>query len=151
MPEEQEQAIRFIQETSKDLLSLINNLLDVSRIESGRADLIISTFDLRDLVSESLHQLRPLAAGKNLSITSHILADSTLVRSDRGKLKQILVNLLGNAIKFTQTGHISVAIATAPDEQPSPVISRRPHLQISVTDTGPGIPAEKLGNIFETF
>ncbi len=102
--DEQEDAVGFIRESAQDLLSLVNNLLDLSRIESGRADLILQSFDLRDLVSEVIGQLKPIADSKHNTLTSVVLIDHPVIRSDRGKLKQILINLVGNASSLPTTG-----------------------------------------------
>jgi CheY-like chemotaxis protein/nitrogen-specific signal transduction histidine kinase len=148
--DEQEDAVGFIRESAQDLLSLVNNLLDLSRIESGRADLILQSFDLRDLVSEVIGQLKPIADGKHNTLTSVVLIDHSVIRSDRGKLKQILVNLVENAIKFTDHGKVTIAIAANPNTEPGDNDTVR-RIFISVQDTGMGIPADKLGRIFEKF
>ncbi len=150
MTDEQEQTVRFIHESAQDLLGLVNNLLDLSRIESGRADLVLQSFDLRDLVSELIGQLRPIADGKRLELTSSVLIDQPQIRTDRGKLKQILVNLVGNAIKFTDQGKITVAISA--DTKPGAgAAAHGPRCAISVQDTGVGIPADQLDRLFEKF
>jgi CheY-like chemotaxis protein/nitrogen-specific signal transduction histidine kinase len=148
--DEQEDAVGFIRESAQDLLSLVNNLLDVSRIESGRADLILQSFELRDLVSEVIGQLKPVADGKHVTLTSVVLIDHPVIRSDRGKLKQILINLVGNAIKFTDHGKVTIAIAADPNTK-SGHNNTVPRVSISVQDTGVGIPTDKLGRIFEKF
>ena len=148
--DEQEDAVGFIRENAQDLLSLVNNLLDLSRIESGRADLILQSFDLRDLVSEVIGQLKPIADGKHNTLTSVVLIDHPVIRSDRGKLKQILVNLVDNALKFTDHGKVTIAIAADPNTK-SGENGSVPRVSISVQDTGVGIPTDKLGRIFEKF
>ena len=148
--DEQEEAVRFIRESAQDLLDLVNNLLDLSRIESGRTDLILQSFDLRGLVSELTDQLKPLADAKRIELTSTVFIDNAFIRTDRGKLKQVLVNLLSNAIKFTDHGKVTIAIST--DSTPQPAAGRAPpRLAISVQDTGIGIPADKLDRVFEKF
>ncbi len=148
--DEQEEAVGFIRENAQDLLSLVNNLLDLSRIESGRADLILQSFDLRDLISEVIGQLKPIADGKHNTLTSVVLIDHPVIRTDRGKLKQILINLVGNAIKFTDHGKVTIAIAADPNTK-SGENGSVPRVSISVQDTGVGIPTDKLGRIFEKF
>ncbi len=149
--EEQAQTVQYIQDTAKDLLGLINNLLDVSRIESGRTDLVLTSFDLRDLVAEVFNQLRPLAETRHLALQSHVAAETSGIHTDRGKLKQILVNLLGNAIKFTNSGTVTITVTPAPPTTPSVLTSKRPHVLLTVKDTGIGIPADNLDKIFEKF
>jgi CheY-like chemotaxis protein/nitrogen-specific signal transduction histidine kinase len=148
--DEQEDAVGFIRESAQDLLSLVNNLLDLSRIESGRADLILQSFDLRDLVSEVIGQLKPSADGKHNTLTSVVLIDNPVIRSDRGKLKQVFINLVDNAIKFTDHGKVTIAIAADPNTK-SGKSNTVPRIFISVQDTGVGIPADKLGRMFEKF
>lgn len=148
--DEQEGAVRFIRESAQDLLNLVNNLLDLSRIESGRTDLILQSFDLRGLVGELTDQLKPLADGKRIELSSAVLIDNAVIRTDRGKLKQVLINLLSNAIKFTDHGKVTIAIST--DSTLQPAAGRLPpRLAISVQDTGIGIPADKLDRVFEKF
>ena len=150
MTDEQEQTVGFIHENAQDLLDLVNNLLDLSRIESGRADLILQTFDLRDLVSELIGQLKPIADGKRIELNSSVLVEKPHIRTDRGKLKQILINLVGNAIKFTDQGSVTIGISA----ETKPIAGAPAHgsrFAISVQDTGTGIPANQLDKIFEKF
>lgn len=149
MTDEQEESVRYIRESAQDLLSLVNNLLDLARIESGRTDLILESFDLRGLVGELIGQLKPLADGKRLELNSTILIDNTVIRTDRGKLKQILVNLVGNAIKFTEHGKITIAISA--DLNSASTTHAPLRLALSVQDTGVGIAADKLDRLFEKF
>ena len=148
--DEQEEAVRFIRESAQDLLDLVNNLLDLSRIESGRTDLILQSFDLRSLVGELTNQLKPLADARRIELTAEVFIDNALIRTDRGKLKQVLVNLVGNAIKFTDHGKVTIAIST--DRKPSAVAGGvPPRLAISVQDTGIGIAPDKLDQVFQKF
>src|SRR5947209_8272923 len=93
LTQEQEETVNYIHDSANDLLSLVTNLLDISKIESGKTDLILGTFDLRDLISELLGQLKPLANPKGVALESKVMVDDTVVRTDRGKLKQTLVNI----------------------------------------------------------
>ena len=150
MTNEQEESVRYIRENAQDLLSLVNNLLDLARIESGRTDLILESFDLRGLVSELIGQLKPLADGKRLEINVTVLIENAVIRTDRGKLKQILINLVGNAIKFTEHGKVTIAICEDPNPAPG-TASGSPRLALSVQDTGVGIPADRSDHLFEKF
>ncbi|HUI05474.1 MAG TPA: hybrid sensor histidine kinase/response regulator [Verrucomicrobiae bacterium] len=149
MTDEQEQTVRFIHESAQDLLDLVNNLLDLSRIESGRADLVLHSFDLRDLISELIGQLKPIADGKHVELTSSVLVNQPLIRTDRGKLKQILINLVGNAIKFTDRGGVTIAVSVV--SQPGAGGRANPRFAIDVRDTGVGIPPDQLDRVFEKF
>jgi CheY-like chemotaxis protein/nitrogen-specific signal transduction histidine kinase len=149
--DEQAQTVQYVNDSASDLLGIVNNLLDLSKIESGRADLILSSFDLRDLIGELLTQIKPLADEKHLVLESTVKVDNSLIRTDRGKMKQILTNLVGNAVKFTDSGKVTVVVSPA---SVSPAKPNGPHsrrLLISVQDTGVGIPADKLDKIFEKF
>jgi len=149
---EQAQVVGYIHESASGLLDLVSNLLDLSRLESGRADLVLKKFDLRELVAELFRQFKPLADAKKLALELQVASGitDTVVRSDRGKLKQVLVNLLGNSLKFSETGRITVTIAPPPAAAAVPV-HHSEHLLISVTDTGVGIPADQIDLIFERF
>jgi CheY-like chemotaxis protein/nitrogen-specific signal transduction histidine kinase len=151
LADEQAQTIQYINDSANDLLGIVNNLLDLSKIESGRADLILSSFDLRDLISELFVQIKPLADAKHLVLESAVQVENSVIRTDRGKLKQVLVNLVGNALKFTDSGKLRVIVSAAPSASAKTVASRTQRLLVSVQDTGVGIPPDKLDKIFEKF
>ena len=131
--------IEHVHRGGEHLLALINDVLDLAKVEAGRLDLSFESIDLQTAVGESVNGLRPLAERKSLTIESKI-EPVTLV-ADRGRLRQILYNLLSNAIKFTPAqGKITVAGA---------LIDGRIHL--SVSDTGVGIAPDDLGTVFEEF
>ena len=149
MTDEQEQTVRYIRESAQDLLNLVNNLLDLSKIESGRSDLILQSFDLRDLLSELIDQLKPLANAKRIEFNSSVMVDEPVIRTDRGKLKQILINLVGNAIKFTDQGKVTISVSFTKPSAGGTTDGDR--LEISVHDTGNGIASDELAKIFEKF
>jgi CheY-like chemotaxis protein len=151
LTEEQEETVGYIRDSANDLLSLVTNLLDISKIESGKTDLILTTFDLRDLISELLDQLRSLARPKGVSLESKVLVDDTVVRTDRGKLKQVLLNIFGNAIKFTECGKVTLTVEAAHEDASPGTPARRQSLICRIQDTGIGIPDGKLDKIFEKF
>ena len=131
--------IEHVHRGGEHLLALINDVLDLAKVEAGRLDLQFEPIDLATAVAESVNGLRPLAERKSLTIESHV-SPITLV-ADRGRIRQVLYNLLSNAIKFTPPdGKVSVDGA---------VIDGRLHL--SVTDTGVGIAPDDLGTVFEEF
>ena len=131
--------IEHVHRGGEHLLALINDVLDLAKVEAGRLELQFEPIDLATAVGESVNGLRPLAERKSLTIEAHV-EPITLV-ADRGRLRQVLYNLLSNAIKFTPTdGRVSVDGA---------VTDGRLHL--SVTDTGVGIAPEDLGAVFEEF
>ncbi len=124
------------------LLSIINEILDISRIEAGRMPLQLSRFKVPDLISEVLAELDPIIRRSKLEIITDLPKDLKPIHSDRQKVKQILLNLLSNAIKFTPEGSVKI---TARPLQPSKLVS------ISVADTGIGIAPEDHQRIFEDF
>jgi len=127
------------------LLSLINDILDLSKIESGRFELEQIPFDLEDLVESTAEIMAPRAHVKGVGLFARIAPETpTSLLGDPVRLQQILVNLLGNAIKFTASGEIVLSVMPA-DAQSSG------HLRFTVSDTGIGISADKLQSIFEDF
>ena len=141
---EQREYLTLVQGSAESLLTIINDILDVSKIEAGKLSLELHSFDLRESVLEILKALRVSADSKGLRLASEVAdAVPALVRGDAGRLRQILINLIGNAIKFSDRGQVSVTVdrsAEGPDL-----------LHFSVRDTGIGIPAEKQAMIFEAF
>ena len=128
------------------LLALINEVLDMSRIEAGKATVQSEIVDLRRLVEEVAETIRGRLEGKGLLFEKEIdLHQTPLVRTDAGKLRQILFNLLGNAVKYTSSGHVRLVAGT------TGAASGGMRLRVEVADTGCGIPPEQQGIIFEKF
>lgn len=146
---EDEEAIDLIgtiKKSSISLMSMINDILEMSKIESGRTIVNESWIDLRGVTESVFDQMKPLVINKDIEYTLEI--DSQIPNSlwmDENKLRQILINLIGNAIKFTDTGKISV-IAHVKSMNDGFIT-----LEYRVADTGIGIPADKIENIFEKF
>jgi PAS domain S-box-containing protein len=134
--------LQRIDSNGRHLLTIINEILDITRIEAGRMPMQISEFELNTLIPEVMAELDPVITRSRLGVVSTLSPRSPLVRSDRQKVKQIVVNLLSNALKFTHQG--SVEIATTLDRQGRTA-------SISVTDTGIGIAPEHHEKIFEDF
>jgi PAS domain S-box-containing protein len=144
-PEQREYA-EIVRSSGESLLSLINDILDFSKIEARKLDLDVVDFDLQTTVEEALHLLRPMARQKALKLASSIEARvPTLLRGDSGRLRQILVNLGGNALKFTARGEVIVRVELDRREEGAAVI------RFSVNDTGIGIPANRQADIFAPF
>jgi len=149
---EQRGYVETIYSSGESLLTIINDILDFSKIESGRLDLEQQPFDLRTCVEESLDLLAPKATEKKLDlayqmddgIPSQVLGDVTRVR-------QVLVNLIGNAIKFTEQGEVvtQVKVLSAPTTHGDSANAW--HLHVSVRDTGIGIPVDRLSRLFKAF
>lgn len=129
-------------ENSRRLQNLINDILDQAQIQAGVLKLNYQPFDLRGMLVKVGHLLGSLLQQKNLSYALAITPDvPAKILGDPDRLHQVLVNLIGNGIKFTNQGGISVNVSMNTNEK----------LSIQITDTGPGIPAEQLPDIFEAF
>jgi signal transduction histidine kinase/ActR/RegA family two-component response regulator len=143
----QRECATTIQQCGTHLLSIVNNVLDLSKIESGGLTLAAEPVDLRAEIARVLKVVQSLAEGKHLGLSTHI-DDSvpSWITGDALRLRQILLNLVGNAVKFTATGSVSVHAfcAPTPDRQ-------RHELRLEVVDTGAGIPADARGRIFHPF
>jgi len=125
------------------LMDLIEDLLDVTRFDTGKMELNLSEFSLSDLLTQEVDQVIPLAQDKGLEVILEPLARSIWLRSDRMKLGRVLGNLLGNAIKFTERGSIKVTASIAHDDGR--------HLRLQVEDSGIGISREDIPQIFDEF
>lgn len=132
-----------IQANGKHLLALINEILDLSKIEAQKMELHLGQTDLDALIRETLAQHEALVREKPIQLLAEVPACVAPLETDADKLKQVLINLLGNALKFTERGSIVVRLVTDP-------ANHRP-LRLEVRDTGIGIPKEKLGLIFDAF
>jgi signal transduction histidine kinase len=139
--EDQKMALDGVLRNSGDLLNLINNILDLSKIESGKASPEIEPVTVSLLLDEVLTALRPLLNKSALSLRYDSVV-LPVIQSDAGKIKQIFVNLLSNAIKFTPQGEITVRMNDRPE---------RSAVEIDIQDTGIGIQSEDLSRIFDRF
>ena len=146
---EQRQYVQIFRSAGENLLILINDILDLSKVESGQLSLEHIPFDLSDVIDKSCEVMALRAHGRNLelvcSASPHL---PRRIQGDPTRLRQVLMNLLGNAVKFTEKGEIALTVhpATAEAAPQSPGF-----LQFSVRDTGIGIPADKHDAIFEKF
>jgi PAS domain S-box-containing protein len=131
-----------VESNGRHLLTIINEILDISRIEAGRMPLQISTFRIPDLVGEVRAELEPIILRSKLTVTTDLPRDLRSITTDRQKVKQILLNLLSNALKFTHEGKVTISARTRPKER---VVT------LSVTDTGIGVAPEDQERIFEDF
>ncbi len=146
LPETQREYLEIVRTSADALLTVINDLLDFSKIEAGKFTLDPGAFDLRDAVGDTLKMLAVRAHKKGVELSGDIDPDvpDGLV-GDAGRLRQILVNLVGNAVKFTERGEIVVRVACVERSAEDAVLS------FAVSDTGIGIPPDKLQSIFEPF
>jgi signal transduction histidine kinase/CheY-like chemotaxis protein/HPt (histidine-containing phosphotransfer) domain-containing protein len=143
---EQREYLAMVKSSAHSLLALINDILDFSKIEAGKLKLESTNFSLRDCIGGMLKPLGVRADQKGLELVADIPADvpDHLV-GDPMRLRQILINLTDNAIKFTERGEVVVKVIS------QPVLNGEGHLHFSIADTGIGIPAEKQSAIFEAF
>jgi signal transduction histidine kinase len=137
---DQRQDVDIIAQNGRHLLTLINDLLDISKLEAGKAQLHRGEVEIESLIAECVESVSSLAKTKRLELGVSVADEVGPIYADGPKLKQVLLNLLGNAIKFTESGTVRV------------IAERRgADLQISVQDTGIGVPAEDSERIFESF
>ncbi len=147
---EQHEYLTLVKSSADALLTLINDILDFSKIEAGRLDLEPIPFDLRDTLGETVKTLALRAHAKGLEMLGDIRPDVPLVLiGDPGRLRQILMNLTGNAIKFTERGEVVVAVSM--EEQREELGTESVLLHFAVRDTGIGIPADRQEKVFEAF
>jgi PAS domain S-box-containing protein len=138
----QRKSLTRIDSNSRHLLALINDILDITRIEAGRMPLNLTSFEIPELVHEVMSELEPIIKRSNLTVAARVRGKLPLLKSDRQKVKQIVLNLLSNALKFTPAG--TVTISATYDVKTKTVA-------ISVRDTGVGIPREDQNKVFEDF
>ncbi len=144
LSEDQQEYVHRFSRAANSLLELINDILDISKIESGNLELEAAPFDLQDLVDKTAELMAIRANAKQLELVAFVHPDvPAWVTGDPTRLRQVLVNLLGNAIKFTERGEVALRI--------EPDLGASGALRFSVSDTGIGIPADKLQGIFESF
>ncbi|PKQ16587.1 MAG: hypothetical protein CVT67_04100 [Actinobacteria bacterium HGW-Actinobacteria-7] len=141
LTDEQSRQLHMVNRSGRHLLSLINDVLDLSKVEAGKVELCVERFDPHALAQEIIDMVRPLARAKGLELRAETVDNDTFMSSDVGKVKQILLNLIGNAIKFTDFGRIELRYMRVSDGTAC----------FSVTDTGGGIPEEDMARVFEPF
>ena len=138
----QRKSLSRIDSNSRHLLALINDILDITRIEAGRMPLTVTQFGISELVAEVMAELEPIIRRSNLVVSAKLRGTVPTLRTDRQKVKQILVNLLSNALKFTPSGAVTVV---------SSYDRRTRMIHIAVKDTGVGIAAGDQPKVFEDF
>ena len=143
---EQEEYAKTMQSSAKTLLVLIEDILDISKIEAGKFTIEETEFDLHKLVNTTIAMMKNQATTKSLDLSSHITPSTPfLLYGDPHHLRQIFINLIGNAIKFTNEGNIELNVSTVSEEAGTVL------LRFEVSDTGIGIPPEAQDNIFMSF
>lgn len=132
--------LNVVKTNAKTLLALINDILDLSKIEAGRVEVVTEAVDVRELADECMATVKEYLKGKDVALTTNIDVAAGILRTDALKLRQIMLNLLSNAAKFTETGEVALSVVPSGDE-----------VVMTVEDTGVGIPADQLPFIFEKF
>jgi signal transduction histidine kinase len=144
LTDDQEKQLRTIQSSARHLLSLINDLLDVEKIESGKFDIRLEEVVLQSVIREVFDTLQPLAAQKKLDFKLSLPKADIKIKTDRRALSQMLINLLNNAIKFTEEGHVMLQLSRRRAGNLGTV-------EVMVSDTGIGILPERQGQLFQAF
>jgi len=134
--------LQRIDSNGRHLLTIINEILDITRIEAGKMPIQVTDFDANEIVPEVMAELEAVISRSKLTVTPTLAPDPPFVRGDRQKVKQIVVNLLSNALKFTHQGGVDICVSAEPGTQ---------MVSISVSDTGIGIAPEHHERIFEDF
>jgi protein-histidine pros-kinase len=143
LADEQVKQLEIVQSSARHLLSLINDMLDVARIESGKTELTFEPVIIGSIVDEVAIALRPLAESKKLALQVELPPEELKVRTDRRALHQILINLASNAIKYTKTGSVRIRTERKPGAPGT--------IELAVIDTGIGIKPEDRERLFEAF
>lgn len=141
--DEQRKYAHTIRDSSEALLQIINDILDFSKVDAGQLDPELTNFELEPVIQGTIEILWPRASGKAIDLLSHIpISLQKHYIGDPGRLRQILLNLVGNAVKFTERGSVSVQVCEVPDTN---------RLRIEITDTGVGISGEEKDKVFQSF
>lgn len=138
--DEQHKQLGMVCSSAEHLLNLINEVLDLSKIEAGHIRLEIAPFNLRELLAEIVGKTKPLADRKGLKLELRLAADVGVIASDKRRVEQVLLNLLSNGIKFTENGGVMVEASRSGES-----------IAIAVSDSGPGIKPEIQGSLFKPF
>ena len=138
----QKESIEYISKAGWYLLALINEILDLAKIEAGRVDLSIKQENLGEIIDECINIIHPLAVKRAISIINRALQEAVRIKTDRTRLKQVLMNLLNNAVKYNrERGYITI-LAEKRDSG---------KVRISITDTGQGLSPDEVGSLFQSF
>ncbi len=138
--DEQKKQLNMVKGSAQHLLSLINDVLDISKIEAGQLQIAYENFDLRSVIEKVVETARPLAGKKGLNLSYAISPEIATITADRRRVEQILLNLISNAVKFTETGSVKIECEPEGDM-----------IEIRVVDTGIGIKKEDMQTVFQAF
>ena len=136
----------IIKKSANNLLNIIDDILDLSKIESGKLEINLHEFNLIEVIEEVINLLSPVAYEKNIELTYHIDTNTpTVIRSDSNRIRQILINLIGNAIKFTEKGYVSLHVNS------KSTTDNETEITFSIIDTGIGMDPVQQKNLFQAF
>jgi signal transduction histidine kinase len=138
--DEQKKQLNMVRRSSQHLLALINDVLDISKIEAGQLQVAYERTDLRQIIEKTVQSTRPLAEGKGLELGVEISPEIETITGDPRRVEQVLLNLLGNAIKFTEKGSVRIVCEADGD-----------NVLVKVMDTGIGIKNEDMETVFKSF
>jgi signal transduction histidine kinase len=138
--EEQAKQLNMTRDSARHLLALINDVLDISKIEAGQLEILKRPFDMRQAIESALRVIHPLAQKKSLQLVMSIGSGVGVINNDRRRVEQVLINLVNNAIKFSEHGKVSIECQV-----------KNGWLETSVHDTGIGIKAEDMDRLFKPF
>ena len=142
---EQREYLGMVKSSGESLLSLLNDILDLSKIESGKLELEITDFSIEDCIEQAFQPVIPQAQEKGIDLVWDAIGVPPLVRGDQMRLRQVLINLVGNALKFTKQGEVTILA------EHSATTESGMRFHFTISDTGIGIPVEKQRKIFEAF
>lgn len=148
---EQSKQLSMVQSSARHLLSLINDVLDISKIEAGEMEIRLRAFDLGAMVANVAAVVEPLAQKKGLNLRLETPGSPVTVMSDQRRVEQVLLNLLNNAVKFTEQGEVKLSAEILPVHVLLPGTEPQPCIQFRVIDTGIGIVSFELQNLFKPF
>lgn len=137
---EQKKQLKMLKGSAHHLLNLINDVLDISKIEAGELKVSCAAFSMRDMVNQVAESLKPLAEQKGVSLTVEIAPDVDTLDSDERRIRQVLINVVNNAVKFTETGEVRITCRT-----------RNSRIEVAVKDSGIGIKDEDMDKLFQPF
>ena len=140
LEEEQEKQLNMVQDSARHLLDLINDVLDISKIEAGQFELSISQFNLQEAMLNCIKRITPLADKKGIELVTHISPEIGIIKNDQRRLEQVILNLLSNAIKFTEQGQVIIRSSL-----------ENGFILTSIEDTGIGIKEEHINVLFQPF
>ncbi len=140
VPDKIREVLARVEQNGRHLLGLINAVLDLSKIEAGQLQLVLDEYDMRSLILDAVVTVESLAAEKGIALQTEVAPELPRGRGDAQRISQVLLNLLGNALKFTDAGEVRIRGSTANDA-----------FRVEVSDTGPGIAAQEQEQIFEEF